>query len=546
MPDRSDEVGMGCYEEVRADFQWDDAWAPLEGTREEFNLGHEAVGKHREKTDVALRVVDYAEGLSEELTFAELDALARRVANFLDDLALDGEGRVACMLESSAELYGTAVGCWLGGYEYVPLYTIFGPEAIEYRIEDCDASVLVTTREHAAKVDPSAHDSLEHVVLVDGDGEDAFDRVYDYPATYDRAATDPEDTAAIMYTSGTTGPPKGVQMAHRCVVPGYLYYRLVLDVRPGDNLLTTSPPAWNTNVTVCFPQALLNGACLTTFRGPFEPEGFVDALDEFDATLYVGTPTALRQVADLDEDVSRREFALERAAIGGEPVDAGIFDWTRETFEADVLQAYGFTEGIVAVSDFHFDDWVPRIGSLGKEAPGVRVELMAEDENVPVPQGEVGEFAIRTDAPFMATGYLGLPEKTAEKFGGEWMRSGDLGWQDEEGFYWYESRADEVIISSGYRIGPAEIEESLELHDAVADAVVTGLPDDGRGEIVSAFVRPADGYEPSPDLAEEIRQSVKSRLSKHEYPRYVEFVESFPETPTGKVQRYKLVENADR
>lgn len=543
---------MGQYDKVRSEFEWSDAWEAIEGEEDEWvNLGYETVGKHVDAGDedrLAIRVIDFESGGSQELKYGELEDRAGRFLNFVNDLGISQNDRIAGMLDASTELYATMIGCWLGGIEFVPLFGLFGPDATNYRLDDAGAKAIITNTTHASKVDLEGLDDLEYLILVDGEGNQegvrSFSEVNEWSPEYELVKTDAHDTAVIQYTSGTTGQPKGVGLKHMMPVTLYPAFRWAADQRREDNYFGAAPPAWSYGLFGCTVNALHFGMGTTSYRGEFRPGAFVNALEEYEFTNLFAPPTLLRQLSQIGIDFSDVDHNLRIVVTAGEPLDSGTVEWVRETFGSKIVDHYGFTEaGSMIINNHAFDDWEIKPGSMGKPSPGFDVRVLDLDEDEELPPGEVGEISFSTDAPFGAEGYLNRPEKTKEMWGGDWLRSGDLARVDEDGYFWFEGRADDVIISSGYRIGPTEIENTLMGHDAVAEVAVVGLPDETRGEIVAAFVVPTEGHEPSESLKETLRQAVKEDLSKHKYPREIQFVEKLPKTASGKVQRYKIRED---
>jgi acetyl-CoA synthetase len=281
----------------------------------------------------------------------------------------------------------------------------------------------------------------------------------------------------------------------------------------------------------------------TNYRGKFEPHPFIDVLEEYDFTNMFAPPTLLRQLSQSNIDFGDLEFDLSLVATAGEPLDSNTIQWAQETLDAKIVDHYGFTEGAMAINNYAFDDWEIKPGSMGKPAPGFDVRVLEREGNIEANVDEVGEIAVRTaDTCLNATGYLDMPKKSEETWGGEWIRTGDLGRIDEEGYFWFEGRADDVILSAGHRIGPTEVEDSLLNHEAVSEAGVVGLPDEKRGEIIAAFIILRGGYDGTKELKEDIQHFVREELGKTKYPRQVTFLDELPKTNSGKIRRKELRE----
>lgn len=541
---------MGRYEEIYDDFEWKQAWDEFEGKRDgRFNLGYEILGKHVERgvdDELAIRIIDVDENDVEELSYADIDRKAGQFINYLRDLGMIPGDRIAGMLEPRPELYVTAIGCWLGGFQYVPLFSLFGPDAVNYRLDDADVRAIVTSSTHVGKIDFDTAEALEYVLLVDGEEDEGqireFGAAGEYDTDYEIADTHADDTCTIQYTSGTTGPPKGVEARHAGIITLYPSFVWAADQRPEDEYFGAAPPAWSYGLFGCTAFPLHRGMGTTAYRGQITPGAVVDILEGYGITNFFAPPTLLRQLIGSDVDFGSVDHDLRIVVTAGEPLDPTTVTWVRDTLDATIVDHYGFTESAMVVNNYAFDDWEVKPGSMGKPCPGYDVRILDPEEDTELPSGEVGEITIRTDAPFAAKGYLNRPERTEEKWGGEWLRSGDLGRIDDDGYFWFEGRTDDVIISSGYRIGPTEVENTVMNHESVAEVAVAGLPDQERGEVVTAFVKPIDEAEQSEKLAEEIKTRVREELSKHEYPREVYFVEEFPRTASGKIQRFELRE----
>ncbi|APX97201.1 acyl-CoA synthetase [Natronorubrum daqingense] len=512
------------------------------GDRQSFNIGTEALGRHSESDEVGLRIRDFESGETETYTFAELDAAANRVANYLLEHT-DSGARIGAKLPTQFELYAVVFGTIKAGRIYLPLAPVFGPDALNYRLEDSRASVLFTTESGCEIVD-SDLPALDRIVTVDGgsvDGSvavDSYDVVRNHDDDFDAVETHPDDPFTLTYTSGTTGSPKGVLSPHRGPVELYAYTEYVVNLRPDDVYLVAASPSWSYGLNMGTIMSGIRGTAIGCYRGQFNPHTFFETLEQWGVDNAMIPPTALRQSRAAGIDLSEYDIDLRVLISAGEALDQDTVDWCEEGLGAPPQDSYGLTEGGMVVCNYAFDDWEVKPGSMGRVLPGAEVTLLDEDGNE-VEQGEVGEIAIkRTESP---TGsYWGRPEKTLETFTGQWLRTGDLARRDEDDYFWYVSRADNVIISSGYRIGPEEVEETLLNHPAVEEAAVVGKDDETRGKLVAAYVTLVGEYEPSLELEDELSNFAREELSKHEYPREIEFIGELPKTASGKIKRAEL------
>lgn len=475
--------------------------------------------------------------------------LARRAAQFANLLRARGVGRgdrVALLLPQTAEALLTHLACSILGAVSVPLFTLFGEEGLAYRLEDSGAAALVTDAANLPKI-AAIRDrtpALATVLCVDGPGDGAED----FHALLDRAAdraeavaTGPDDPALISYTSGTTGPPKGALHGHRVLAAHAVGARLVYDFLPreGDVMWTPADWAWMGGSMNAMAPALHFGLPLIAHRmARFDPERAFDLIARHGVTVSFLPPTALK----LMRRVPRPErFGARLRAVGsaGEPMGAGVLDWGRGALGLSINEFFGQTESNMLIGN-NARLMTPRPGSMGLAMPGHEAAILGP-EGAPLPHGETGELAFRAagDAG-MFLGYWNKPEKTAEKFLNGWMLTGDEARRDEDGYFYFTSRTDDVITSSGYRVGPAEIEECLAGRPEVAVAAVVGAPDPIRTERIVAYVKPSPGTEISDELAAALTAHVRSRLSPHMAPSEVRFIDEIPMTASGKILRREL------
>ncbi|WP_276259629.1 acyl-CoA synthetase [Haloglomus litoreum] len=509
------------------------------GDRDGLNLGEEALGRHGDSETTALRLRDFETGDVERYSFAELNARANRFANYLVEHTTRG-ARVAAMLPTRVELYAVVFGTLKAGRVYVPLSPVFGPDAAGHRLDDAGATVLVTDAAHRDRIGSSVPDCVERVLLVEGEPEATRAEPYATVAAHDDAfeavETHPDDPFALSYTSGTTGQPKGVPLEHSGVPDLHAFIEYVVDLRPDDTYFVAASPAWSYGLVMGTIAPGLRGTAIGCYRGEFDGGMLMDTLARLEVDNAMVPPTALRQLANAGVEAEGIDLRVLLAA--GESLDEDSVGWCRDVLGTEPQDSYGMTESGMTVCNFAFPDWEVKPGSMGRPLPGTEVALLDPDADERVPQGEVGEIAIRREAGDGGS-YWGRPEASMATFTGPWLRTDDLARKDEDGYLWYVGRKDSVIVSAGHRIGPGEVEETLLKHDAVAEVAVVGVPDETRGELVKAFVATA-GVDHSADLADDIRSFAREQLSKHEYPREIEFMDELPKTATGKIARSEL------
>jgi acetyl-CoA synthetase len=527
------------YNEYRAAFRWD---VPTE-----FNLAAATVGRRAgtRPRSTALIVEDES-GAVWRYTFADVRRLACRLSNVLVGLGMQPGERVAILLPQSLETALAHLGVYQAGLVAVPLFVLFGPDALEYRLRDSGATALITDAANWPKVGEIRHrlPDLRTAVVVGGGG---VDETVDFEAAVAAASprfravrTAAEDPAIIIYTSGTTGPPKGALHAHRFLLghmPGVLFPH-DFPPRRGDLFWTPADWAWIGGLyDVLFP-AWYWGLPVVAYRArKFDPERAFDLMARHAIRNVFLPPTALKL---LRQSGARAPAGLRLRSVGsgGETLGGELLDWGRTTLGVTINEFYGQTECNLVVSNSAAIMPV-KPGSMGRPVPGHDVAIISEDGTV-LPIDEVGEIAIRRPDPVMFLSYWNRPDATADKFVGDWLRTGDRGSMDSDGYVWYQARTDDVITSGGYRIGPGEIEDCLLRHPAVGLAAVVGIPDPVRTELVKAFIVPASGVLPSAALTAEIQDFVRTRLAAHEYPRQIEYLDALPLTATGKVMRREL------
>jgi acetyl-CoA synthetase len=546
---------LESYEAARDSFGWTDIYAKADwDAPDDLNIAHEVCDRHVADGDrIALRQGGL-DGESETVTFEALAAESNRFANVLDAFGIERGERVFSYMPRVPEHYVALIGTLKRGAVFGGINERFGPDGISYRLADCDASAIVTTSENLETVEEALSDapSVEHVLVVDrgegvGERTDLRRALEDADPEYETVRTGGEDDALLYYTSGTTGPAKGVLHKHRWVAGVAATQRFATDLRDGDCYWSTGDLGWLTGPSNTLG-AWFWGTELFTYEGEFDPETWAELLDTYPITVLFSVPTAYRMLRENESVLDGRALELRHALSIGEPLSAGVVEWGEDRLGVTIHDTYGQTETGNMIAN-NYPSMELRPGSMGKPLPGIEAAVVNPETGDVLGPGETGEIAQRGDYPCFFAGYWEQPEKTADCFvdgpdGNEWYLSGDLAHIDEDGYFWFEGRADDLIISSGYRIGPFEVESSLGEHPAVAEAAVVPKPDRQRGAIVKAYVVPSERVEPSPAVAEEIKTYVREELSAHEYPREIEFREELPKTVTGKIRRTELQDAA--
>ncbi len=526
------------HEEARRDFEWD---LPAD-----YNAAYDLIRKHDDQDKVALHQA-YPDGRRDSYTFAEIDAESNRLANALVDRGIQRGDRVAVVIPQKPENLLTHLACWKLGAISVPLSILFGTDALSYRLDKSGAKIAVideSVRETVDAARPECPD-LERVIEVDGpaDGDvEAFeDVVTGHPDSFELAATDADTPAIILFTSGSTGPPKGVLHTHSVWVghcPSfYMYFERDLE----DSVCWT-PADWawlGALGDLVFPAWHYGCPVVGHPMGKFDADRAYDLLETYDVTDAFIPPTAIRMM--MDTDAGGYDLSLKAICSGGEPLTPEILEWAENELEGvAVNEIYGQTEANLLVVTCQ--DWFPaQAGSMGKPVPGHDVAVIDPETGEEKPTSEIGEIAVRRgNDPIIFEEYWKEPEKTAAARLGDWHLTGDLAAVDEDGYYWFKSRDDDLIITSGYRVGPGEVESAILEHPDVEQVGVIGVPDETRGEVIKAFVQAVSGVQGDDDLRSEIQQLVRELLAKHEYPREIEFVDELPQTTTGKIKRTAL------
>lgn len=494
---------------------------------------------------LAIRHIN-TDGTRQDWSHLKLSRAANRFANALVSKGLMRGDRIALLLPQAPQTAIAHLAAYKLGAVAVPLAALFGLEALEYRLKDSGAKILVTDSAGLAKLAEirQALPALEQVISIDGaeSGVECFETLLSASKDqFTTIGTSPDDPAMMIYTSGTTGQPKGVLHGHRVLLGHLPGIQMSQEFMPqsGDLFWTPSDWAWAGGLLNALFPALHFGIPVVSFGfRKFDPErAFRLMQDEGVRNAFI-PPTALRMLRTVSNPANTFDLKLRSVGSAGEMLGRETYDWFAEEFGFHVNEFYGQTE-CNAVLGSCAGAGVTRSGAIGKAIPGHEVAII-DGNGIPVPPETLGQIAVKHPDPVMFLKYWNDPRATKDKFIGDWMITGDQGIQDEDGYVHFVGRDDDVITSASYRIGPGEIEDCLLMHPAIALSAAIGKPDPLRTEIVKAYVVLRDGIEPGSDLMDDIRSFVRKRLSAHEYPREIEFVDDLPMTTTGKVIRRKL------
>jgi acetyl-CoA synthetase len=549
LPVTGNGYNMPSYEEAYENFSWDDAEKEFSWyTTGKVNMAYEAIDRHAEgwrKNKVALYYSDQKR--DEKYTFLEMKRLSNKFGNVLRKLGILKGDRVFVFMPRTPELYVSVLGSLKVGAIVGPLFEAFMEGAVRDRLEDSGAVAIITTPELLHRVPVSELPLLKHVILVGGESEVGEGQI-SYEQEMDKASSnldiewvDREDGLILHYTSGSTGKPKGVLHVHNAMIQHYQTAKWVLDLQEDDVYWCTADPGWVTGTSYGIFGPWLNGASNVIRGGRFSPHDWYSTIEKYQVTVWYSAPTAFRMLMGAgDELVKQHDLSSLRHVLSvGEPLNPEVVYWGMKVFDKRIHDTWWMTEtGAQLICNYPALDVKP--GSMGKPFPGTAAAIV-DDQGNELPPNRMGNLAIKAGWPSMMRRIWNNPAKYEEYFRlNGWYVSGDSAYMDEEGYFWFQGRVDDVIMTAGERVGPFEVESKLVEHPAVAEAGVIGKPDPVRGEIIKAFIALRDGYENSDALQEEIRQFVKSGLSAHAAPREIEVRDKLPKTRSGKIMRRVL------
>ncbi|MCR8997538.1 acetate--CoA ligase [Brevibacillus laterosporus] len=549
IPATHENSNLKDYDRTYEAFQWEDVEKQFSWYETgKVNMAYEAIDRHAhsEKKDKVALV--YSDSTREEsYTYAELSRLSNRFANVLHDLGVNKGDRVFIFMPRTPELYVSLLGILKNGAIVGPLFEAFMEAAVRDRLADSEAVAIVTTPTLLPRIPVKELSHLKHVIVVGAkgevsDGQVSYEKQMEQASDeFDMVWLDREDGMILHYTSGSTGKPKGVLHVHNAMIQHYQTGKWVLDLKDDDVYWCTADPGWVTGTSYGIFSPWLNGVTNVVRGGRFTPDDWYKTLEKNKITVWYSAPTAFRMLMGAgDELVQKYDLTSLRHILSvGEPLNPEVVYWGMKVFEKRIHDNWWMTEtGGQLISNYPSVSIKP--GSMGKPVPGVYATILDNQGNE-LPPNRMGNLAIKAGWPSMMRAIWKNPAKYEEYFFiPGWYISGDSAYKDEEGYFWFQGRIDDVINTSGERVGPFEVESKLVEHPAVAEAGVIGKPDPVRGEVIKAFIALRDGYEASDELMDDIKRFVKEGLAAHAAPREIEFRDKLPKTRSGKIMRRVL------
>ncbi|ULL17444.1 acetate--CoA ligase [Paenibacillus sp. H1-7] len=543
-------ANMKNYEEERAHFSWEAiekqfSWS----STGKVNMAYEAIDRHAESAERRDKIALYYsdDKRDESYTYEQMKLQSNRFGNVLRKLGIGKGDRVFIFMPRTPELYFSLIGSLKVGAVVGPLFEAFMETAVKDRLQDSGAVAIITTPSQVSRVPVAELPELKHVILVGEDiqlSEGQIDFHQEMAQASDQLDiewVDREDGMLIHYTSGSTGKPKGVFHVHNAMLQHYYTGRIVLDLQDNDVYWCTADPGWVTGTSYGIFAPWLNGATNVIRGGRFSPQDWYRTLEKYGVSVWYSAPTAFRMLMGAGDDVSKQFnlSSLRHVLSVGEPLNPEVVRWGLKVYNQRIHDTWWMTEtGGQLICNY--PAMAIRPGSMGKPIPGVEAAIVDDAGNI-LPPYRMGNLAIKTPWPSMMRKIWNNPAKYEEYFRIQgWYISGDSAYADEDGYFWFQGRIDDVINTAGERVGPFEVESKLVEHPAVAEAGVIGKPDPMRGEIIKAFIALREGFEPSEELKADIAKFVKIGLSAHAAPREIEFKDKLPKTRSGKIMRRVL------
>jgi acetyl-CoA synthetase len=548
------ETGLIDYEKTSKEFSWEAVKKELFTTpQNKVNIAYDAIDRHAQtwrKNKVAL-YWEGADGPCVKYTFLELKRLSDQCANMLRSLGVKKGDRVFIFLPRLPELYISMIATAKLGAIAGPMFSAFGPDAVRDRLQNSEAKVLITTPELKERVETVLFElpKLEHIVVVNGKEDHALEEGDVCYNTLMKKASDRfemewlelEDPLYILYTSGTTGRPKGITHVHNDMISHYITTKWALDLRDDDIYWCTADPGWVTGTVYGLWGPWLSGISSYVYDGRFDAGKWYEIIQTYNITVWYTAPTALRMLMKGGEELVKKYdlSCLRYMCSVGEPLNPEVIRWGLKVYNLPIHDTWWQTEtGAIMIANYPCIPIKP--GSMGKPFPGTKAAIIDGKGNE-LPAGQHGLLALKPGWPSMLRAVWGDEKRFKEYFNvNGWYATGDTAYKDEDGYFWFVGRADDVINTSGHRVGPFEVESALLEHKVVAESGVIGKPDAEKGEIIKAFVVLREGFKPSQELEEELKKFVRHRLAAHAYPKEIEFCSNLPKTRSGKIMRRLL------
>ncbi|MCK9859733.1 acetate--CoA ligase [Paenibacillus sp. ATY16] len=537
------------YEQASNDFKWEEIESQFSWHETgKVNMAYEAIDRHVESGKGANIALYYSDSARDEsYTYEQMSKQSNRFANVLRKYGIGKGQRVFIFMPRTPELYFGLLGVLKVGAVVGPLFEAFMETAVKDRLQDSEATAIITTPALLPRIKRDELPNLKHI-FVFGDNVAADDVIVDFSAEMAQASEeaeiewlDREDGLILHYTSGSTGKPKGVFHVQNAMIQHYYTGKIVLDLKEGDIYWCTADPGWVTGTSYGVFAPWLNGATNVIRGGRFSPSDWYGTIQKYGVTVWYSAPTAFRMLMGAGDDLSSSFdlSSLRHVLSVGEPLNPEVVRWGMKVYNQRIHDTWWMTEtGAQLICNYPSMDIKP--GSMGKPLPGVKAAII-DDQGNELPPYRMGNLAVQTPWPSMMRKIWNNPSKYEEYFRIQgWYISGDSAYMDEDGYFWFQGRIDDVINTAGERVGPFEVESKLVEHPAVAEAGVIGKPDPMRGEIIKAFIALREGYTASDELKAEIAQFVKVGLSAHAAPREIEFKDKLPKTRSGKIMRRVL------